>query len=208
MNAGTSDVAYPSVRPSDRPTLAYSLCDSDRANDKWGANCGPHALAAALGLSLAEVRDALNRFPGFSTPTLIEEALEYFGVRYRVTRGLKTKVFCRGINRIQWEGSWLNPGVPKAAAYKHTHWVAYRDGWIVCTAVEGASAKWVPAWWWQTALKFEVPHPWHITHHYQVAPLRIPPPRENHAEEDPLPRIEPPPATIGECQMELPNLSD
>jgi hypothetical protein len=37
-----------------------SIGDIDREADAWGANCGPAAIAAALELQLADVREAVS----------------------------------------------------------------------------------------------------------------------------------------------------
>ena len=92
-------------------------------------------------------------------------ALKRLGTAYELTKGLKTATLCNGINRIQWEGPWLKPGVPPAAAYKHTHWVAHWAGWVLCTAVE--SYRWVPVAWWAEVLKHSG-EAWHVTHHYEL----------------------------------------
>ena len=34
--------------------------DFEQAHLRWGANCGPAAIAAALGLELADVREAVS----------------------------------------------------------------------------------------------------------------------------------------------------
>lgn len=39
----------------DRALVRFSLEDAQRAAETWGANCGPGALAAVLGLSLDAV---------------------------------------------------------------------------------------------------------------------------------------------------------
>ena len=52
--------------------------DVARACEEWGATCGPGALAAALGLTLAEVRPAVSKsghFPGYMSIPDIERAL-------------------------------------------------------------------------------------------------------------------------------------
>lgn len=152
------DVAMP-------PALPYTTEESERANAEWGANCGPHSLAAALGKSLEEVRPSLQGFPGYMNPTMIRNALAFFGVRPRVTTKLRCKVPCEGISRVQFEGPWLNPGVPPAAAYRYTHWIAQRNGFVLCTAV--SRDGWLPVRIWGPALDLEV-GPWHITHHYEI----------------------------------------
>ena len=38
----------------------YSPTDTHAASDKWGANCGPSAIAAAFGLDVAAVRKAVS----------------------------------------------------------------------------------------------------------------------------------------------------
>jgi hypothetical protein len=65
------------------PQLALrALLDIDAAGDEWGANCGPCALAGALNLQVANVRDAVSvdgRFRGYMTITAMQEALERLG---------------------------------------------------------------------------------------------------------------------------------
>jgi hypothetical protein len=43
------------VAPLAPPLLRYTAADSTAANETWGANCGPHSIAAALGLSLEQL---------------------------------------------------------------------------------------------------------------------------------------------------------
>lgn len=145
------------------PALAFSRADSDAANEAWGANCGPHSLAAALGLTLAQVRPHLGAFRGWMSPTMIARALASLGAPYRLRQGLRTSTLCPGISRVQWEGPWLDPGVPPAAAYAHTHWVAHVGGWVLCSVVDPSG--WVAIADWGNALRRENRR-WHITHHY------------------------------------------
>ena len=145
------------------------------ANSRHGLNCGPHALGAALGWTLPRVRQGLSKalapagFRGFMNPTEIGKFLRMAAATYRLVKlpaaaDARTKVLCDGINRIQWEGPWLNPGVPPAAAYAHTHYVAYCLGSVMCTAV-GRNWEWVPFEDWFEKMSAE---PWHVTHHWII----------------------------------------
>lgn len=150
------------------PFLQYTEADSERANAEWKATCGPHSIAAALGLTLDQVRPALANYKGWMSPTQMTQALLKLGAVHSLTHHLKTPTLCDGINRVQWEGKWLNPGVPARVAYFHTHWVAHFRGWVVCTACE--PAKWIRADDWRHFhLECEPRSPFHITHHYVLA---------------------------------------
>jgi hypothetical protein len=148
-----------------RPWLFYSERESHSAHATWRASCGPHSIAAMLGLSLDQVRQQLVDFRGWMSPMMVGDALRRLGAGYSLRKGLKTRGMCAGLNRVQWEGSWLNPGVPAAAAYAHTHWVAHVDGWVLCSLVDPAA--WVPLDVWKREVARMQP-PWHVTHHYSV----------------------------------------
>lgn len=111
--------------------------DGERAHKEWGANCGPGALAAIMGMTLDEVRPHLGDFErkGYTNPTLMNFALRSIGRRWRTqvlagtaggtsTDGWPTYGLCR----IQWEGPWMDPGVPIRARYRQTHWVGAQRG--------------------------------------------------------------------------------
>ena len=146
--------------------LTYTLAQSRAAFQEWKASCGPHAIAAIGRFTLDEVRDALGNYRGWMSPTQVEDTLTVLGVPFRRTNHLCTKALCNGLNRLQWEGPWLKPGVPEAVAYHHTHWVAHRAGWVLCTAANPAC--WIPLLSWFTYLEQQQP-PWHVTHHYEIA---------------------------------------
>jgi len=103
--------------------LRFSLADVEVAHDKWGANCGPAALAAVCGLTLDQVRSHLNGFTakGYTNPTMMFRALDSLGVAWQ--RRSDSRWPDHGLARIQWEGPWTAPGVPIRARYRHTHWV-------------------------------------------------------------------------------------
>lgn len=113
----------------------FSAADLDRANEAWGCNCGPGAIAALCGLTPDELRPHLGDFEAkrYTNPTLMFDILRrlevFCGVVWR--RSYPNEVAPRyGLVRVQWHGPWMREGVPMAARYRHTHWigVAHRDG--------------------------------------------------------------------------------
>ena len=104
-------------------------------------------------------------FKGWMSPTYINRTLDQLGIEYQLTKGLKTMALCEGINRIQWEGKWLNRGVPARVAYFHTHLVAHFGGQVLCTCCR--TAEWIPEQDWRDHLLHTEPvSPFHITHHW------------------------------------------
>jgi hypothetical protein len=149
------------------PPLNFSAADSERAHAGWKATCGPHAIAAACGLSLDQVRAGLPPYRGWMSPTMVEQTLNNLRRSYLLHKGLKTSNLCNGLNRVQWEGEWLKPGVPARVAYFHTHWVAAWDGWVLCTTCE--PTRWIPERSWRHFhLMTEPRSPFHVTHHYAL----------------------------------------
>lgn len=148
-------------------SLRYTEADSKSALKKWKATCGPHSIAAACEKTLEEVRAAMLQagvnYRGWMSPTQVSNTLGALGQRYQLTTKLRTAALCNGINRVQWEGKWLNPGVPPRIAYFHTHLVAHFNGWVLCTCCR--DAEWIPAVDWAAFLP--AIHPFHITHHWR-----------------------------------------
>lgn len=97
--------------------------DVDEAYREWGAACGPSSLAAALGCDVADVRRLFPGHRGWVNPTHMLQALSLTGLRHREPRPGETHP-CRGLLFIQFLGPWMAPGVPIAARYKRTHWIA------------------------------------------------------------------------------------
>lgn len=109
-----------------RRAVAFTLDDAVKAADVWGANCGPGALAGVLGLSLDDVRPHLPGFDQkrYTNPKMMRAALDSLAVSYQWKVGRLGLFPSFGLARVQWDGPWTKPGVPPAAAYWHTHWVA------------------------------------------------------------------------------------
>jgi hypothetical protein len=102
----------------------FSMEDADWANDEWGSNCGPGAIAAIMGMTLDEMRPYMAAVgfeqKKYTSPAMMWDVLKAIGRPWR-------KVACDwpsyGLVRIQWEGPWTAEGVPIRARYRHTHWV-------------------------------------------------------------------------------------
>lgn len=102
--------------------------DVDAQYDAWGANCGPAALAAALGLDVVDVRDAVSPFRGYMGVRDMVRALEHLQVKSaRVTMATLDKVppipHSMILVLLLWSGPW--DAVPRAAA-AHRHWIVRR----------------------------------------------------------------------------------
>ena len=100
----------------------FSMQDMLRANDEWGANCGPGAIAAIMGMTLDDVRPHMGDFEQkhYTNPTLMWSTLRSIGRHWCKT---KPEWPFHGLVRIQWEGPWTAEGVNPKARYRYTHWV-------------------------------------------------------------------------------------
>jgi len=118
-------------------TYPFTEQDAQKAYDDWGANCGPNALAFAMGLHIDKVKGLIRGFDsrGYTSPTMMRQALNDLGTRYISVNVLKPEpphyadiesMFDEraALVRIQWEGPWTEPGANPKWAYRQTHWVA------------------------------------------------------------------------------------
>lgn len=164
------------------PDLKYKPRESKEAWENWRANCGPHSIAAACSLTLREVHLALPNFPGWMSPTMMKETLLWLKWTFKMENTApKSRIDFvwkkqrnqariirpggRRIARIQWEGKWLDPDQPPALAYRWTHWVALRDGYVLDTVI--CAVQWVEEKEWVERLnefcKREGYGGWHFT---------------------------------------------
>ena len=113
-----------------RLRLRFKQADAQRAFEEWGANCGPGALAVALGVPIASVRPLLPDFPDrrYTSPTMMRQALQLAGVPIlEECRGTQLPEDCpaqlprHGLIRIQWTGPWTLTGMNPRWAYTYTH---------------------------------------------------------------------------------------
>ncbi len=118
------------------PKLMFTNADSSRAHREWGANCGPHALAAAIGFTLDQVRGCIPahcRGKGMKGADM-EAALTAARKECWLKHGLRTNKLCEGINSIVWPKRWLAAGIPLGTAGDY-HFIAHFGGFVYCTAL-------------------------------------------------------------------------
>lgn len=102
----------------------FDVRDWREAWEEWGCNCGPGALAGLLGLTLDEVRVALEGFEavGHTKETLMRTGLSRLGCLWEEHH--VTWPDC-GLVRVVWNGPWDQTGDPWESL-RHSHWVASR----------------------------------------------------------------------------------
>lgn len=113
--------------------MRFNLNDVSIAFDEWGFNCGPASVCALLELTPNELRPRLGDFETkrYTNPTLMSHILKTCGYQFsQVFRSDDPEPFPKvefGLIRLQWSGPWTKPGVPIAARYRHSHWIAARN---------------------------------------------------------------------------------
>lgn len=172
------------------PPLRFTVEDAQRAADDWNMNCGPGALCAVSGLTPDELRPHLGDFErkGYMNAPMVMAALRSLRLPFRVLPEGWPKL---GLVRIQFEGPWLNPGVPFGARCWHTHWVAVSsEGGIPQRIfdVNGTCSGWLPYDEWAYELipwlirdKKRATGGWHPTHRIELAATTPPADRPSQA---------------------------
>lgn len=172
----------------------FTVEDADRAYDEWGANCGPGAIAAIMGLTLDQVRPHMGDFERkrYTNPTLMWATLRRLGAMFSYRGGDlgRENWPAYGLARIQWEGPWTRPGAPIAARYRHTHWVGARrtqtsvgvfdincmnngSGWVDVSDWVGTVVPWL-----LSVCEPKASGQWHITHAAEIKIKREATPHE------------------------------
>lgn len=175
--------------------LPYTTAQAAAAHDQWNAMCGHYSIAAATGRPLEDIRTAGVPLKGWMNPSMISQTLRALGVSYMKVpfAGIgdyTTPESARessdamlhlvgsdpgqsAILRIQWEGSWMNPGVPKGAQYQRTHYIALKDGRIMDPAM-GPNIHMPVALWLQEIPKvvaqIKNATGYHFTHAWTITP--------------------------------------
>lgn len=117
-------------------TYPFTEAEARAAHDEWGCNCGPTALAFALGLKPDDVRPHIPDFDArrYTSPTMMAAALDSLNVRREIVRkphggrnrGYGISVMFAGpvsLVRIQWTGPWTANGASGKWAARQTHWI-------------------------------------------------------------------------------------
>lgn len=136
-------------------SVLFEPPDVDEQHELWSANCGPTALAALLGRSVADVRPLVEtvqggRFLGYMHAGHLLSALKYEGLRpsrREVIRKQREWPQGRGLVVIQIDGPWCNEGVNQKAAYRYTHTVA--SAFAGKVIYDGNAARWCSREWWE-----------------------------------------------------------
>src|SRR5438552_3121858 len=113
--------------------LPFTESEFDAAHQEWGCNCGPAALAFALQIPLARVKDALPDFPSrrYTNLTMMRAALARLGQSVdECALGIAVDTNIRqmfaerpALVRLQWDGPWIMNGKPARWAATATHWI-------------------------------------------------------------------------------------
>lgn len=119
------------------PTYPFTEEQALKANEEWGCNCGPTALAFALQCSLEKARYLLPGFDQkrYTNPSMMRNAVQEAGLkisnvtppRFDHKKTLSyDRVFSStmALVRVQWSGPWTEPGVNPKWCYRFTHWIA------------------------------------------------------------------------------------
>lgn len=154
-----------------------------------GFTCGPFSIMAATGIGFEDLGPVLKKldkpYRGWMNPTQMRDTLRLLDVSTmldtkRTQQFITSSRYRWCIARVQWEGpggasriggtpapfsgefaGWRNV----MESYKHTHYVAQHDGWILCTAQD--PTQWITATQWGDTLLKEK-QPWHLTHRWMV----------------------------------------
>jgi hypothetical protein len=133
----------------------YVPPDIAEAHERWGANCGPVALATILRRPVRDVRGLLTDFEHrrYMNVGMMRQALTRAGCTLRYTKAFPNY----GVAFLQITGPWTGPGVPVPAAYRHTHWCAVVKqelDWRMIFDVN--HCPWAPAEWWEEHVMKEI----------------------------------------------------
>ncbi|RKI09731.1 hypothetical protein D7Y15_23435 [Corallococcus sp. AB030] len=125
----------------------YTPPDLLAAHATWGANCGPGALAAVLGVPVMGLRP---HFPKpWTTPTVMQAALTAKGRRFQLRQGFPAGDLL-GLAFVQFRGTWDT--APERAQYRHAHWIGLqRTGpdLVVYDVNAGDAGGWVSSEEWK-----------------------------------------------------------
>lgn len=129
----------------------YTPPDTEAANKEWGANCGPCALAAVLGVPVADVRGAVSKgfrgagtiwldgieyhhrtdaraFPGYMGQADLRGAVQRMGARVGKTWRPVPALGMLGVNPALIMVNWLGPWTGTRGEPHYRHIIGVRCG--------------------------------------------------------------------------------
>jgi len=112
-----------------RPQLSFNWEAYESAHRRNGANCGPGALAAVLGIHIDQAVEALPQFAryGFTTEVMMAVGLARFGQPFDWALARPDldplEWPSLGLVRIAFEGGWTAAG-DRMEELQRSHWVA------------------------------------------------------------------------------------
>ncbi|RKI22828.1 hypothetical protein D7Y27_43240 [Corallococcus sp. AB004] len=120
------------------------------SNAAWGANCGPGALAAVLGVPVMGLHPYFAK--PWTTPTAMQAALTAKGRRFQLHQGFPAGDLL-GLAFVQFRGTW--DSLPERAQYRHTHWVGLQRigaSIVVYDVNAGDAGGWLPSEEWKASV--------------------------------------------------------
>lgn len=113
----------------------FTESESEHAHNVWGANCGPNALAFALGIHIDKVRGKIPDFEKkqYTNPSMMRAALVNLNATWGEANPKDTMFLEDAVSlvRVQWTGPWTAPGANAKWAYRYTHWIATWRGGVL-----------------------------------------------------------------------------
>lgn len=115
-----------------QPETAFTGSQAQFAINRWDPNCGPFALAAALGIHIDEVENVFlkNGYAKkkYTNIKMMYSVLNELDVEWKGDSigGLMdiSELTGTGLVRIQWCGPWTDPAAHWMERQRHTHWIA------------------------------------------------------------------------------------
>lgn len=132
--------------PICRASDLFTPGDIEQCFEEWRATCGPAALAAILMVPVQHTRPLLPAYRGWVTQSMMRGALSMSGAAFRQLASAEWPAY--GLSWIQLFGPWCDPGRPKVARYKHTHWVASWIRGADCAIFDVNAGEWLPLFEW------------------------------------------------------------
>jgi len=128
----------------------YRPTDAEEAYNLWGANCGPSAMAALLGVELSVIRTHISNWKGYTTPSMARDTLRSAGAKCDYGRNGDWPQI--GMVCIQFGGPWCAPNAHPIEQYKRSHYIAVHGSAVYDVNCD----KWISRGHWNTLIAPEI----------------------------------------------------